>query len=185
MDLTEKLGKDKPADAGVKMSWNWAEVDEADARLHEMLLMITAGEAAGIVESVPSCGFEAWRLLAVRYNSVGEMCTFDKRSAIMKQNPAKNIAELPASIAKFERDLRTFRERTDTELPPQLKLPIFIQMIQTTWKKEFETTFRQPIADRTYEGLVGQLLAIGHEERYMSNGLGPNDMDTASLEKSR
>ena len=70
-------------------------VDEADARLHEMFLMITAGEAAGIVESVPSCGFEAWRLSAVRYNSV------------------KIIAELSASIAKFERDLKTFWERTD------------------------------------------------------------------------
>ena len=50
VDLTEKLGKDKPVDAGVKASWGWPEVDEADARLHEMLLMITAGEAAGIAE---------------------------------------------------------------------------------------------------------------------------------------
>ena len=72
-DLTEKLGKDKAVDASVKMSWSWPEADLADARFHEMLLMITAGEAAGIVESVPSCGFEAWRLLAVRYNLVGEM----------------------------------------------------------------------------------------------------------------
>ena len=57
LDFTEKLGKDKPVDAGVKMSWSWSGVDESDARIHEMLLMITAVEAAGIVESVPSCGF--------------------------------------------------------------------------------------------------------------------------------
>ena len=87
--------------------------------------------------------------MAVRYNSVGEMYTFDKMNAIMKQNPAKNIAKLPASIAKFERDLKMFRERTDSEFPPQLKLPILIQMSPTAWKKEFETTFRQPGADRT------------------------------------
>ena len=113
------------------------------------------------------------------------MYTFDKMNAIMKQNPAKNIAELSASIAKFERDLKTFRERTDTEFPPQLKLPILIQMISTAWEKDAETTFRQHGADRTYEGLVAQLLAIGNEERYMSNRLGPNDMDTDNLEKWR
>ena len=124
-------------------------------------------------------------MLSVRYNSVGEMYTFDKMNAIMKQNPAKNISELPASIAKFERDLKTFRERTSTEFPEVLKLPILIQMIPMAWKKEFETTFRQPGADRTYEGLVAQLLAIGNEERYMSNRLGPNDMETDNLEKIR
>ena len=58
-------------------------------------------------------------------------------------------------------------------------------MIPMAWKKEFETTFRQPGADRTYEGLVAQLLAIGNEERYMSNRLGPNDMETDNLEKIR
>ena len=77
-----------------------------------MLMMITSGEAAGIVETVPMCGFEAWRLLSVRYNSVVEMYTFDKMKAIMKHNLAKNISELPASIAKFEKDLKTFLERT-------------------------------------------------------------------------
>ena len=54
LDLTEKLHKDKAVDASVKMSWSWHEVDEADARLHEMQLMMTAAEAAGIVEPVPS-----------------------------------------------------------------------------------------------------------------------------------
>ena len=185
LEATEKLGKDVQVDMGVKVSWSWDDVDEADSRLHEMLLLITSGEAIGIVESVPNRGFEAWRLLSVRYNSVGEMYTFDKMNAIMKQSPAKNIAELPASIAKFERDLKTFRERTNTEFPEVLKLPILIQMIPMAWKKEFETTFRQPGADRTYEGLVAQLLAIGNEERYMSNRLGPNDMETDNLERNR
>ena len=57
LDLTEKLGKDKAVDAGVRTSWGWPEADKADARFHDMLLMITAREAAGVVESVPSCGF--------------------------------------------------------------------------------------------------------------------------------
>ena len=57
LDLTEKLHKDKPVDATVKGAWIWPEADEADLRLHEMLLLITSGEAVGIVESVPSRGF--------------------------------------------------------------------------------------------------------------------------------
>ena len=104
-------------------------------------------------------------------------------NTIMKQNHAKNIAELPAIIAKFERDLKTFRKRTETELPEVIKLPILIQMIPTSWKKEFETQFRQPGADRTYEALVCQLLAIGNEEGYMSGRRGPDDMDTDNLQK--
>ena len=59
LDLTEKLHKDKPVDAGVKAAWNWPQADEADSRLHEMLLLITSGEAVGIVESVLGRGSEA------------------------------------------------------------------------------------------------------------------------------
>ena len=56
-------------------------------------------------------------------------------------------------------------------------------MIPPNWKKEFETQFRTPGADRTYEALVSQLLAIGNEERYMAGRRGPDDMDTDNLEK--
>ena len=56
-------------------------------------------------------------------------------------------------------------------------------MIPPNWKKEFETQFRTPGADRSYEALVSQLLAIGNEERYMAGRRGPDDMDTDNLEK--
>ena len=95
----------------------------------------------------------------------------------------KHISKLPASIAKFERDLKVFRVRTEVDFPEVLKLPILIQMIPPSWKKEFETQFRTPGADRTYEALVSQLLAIRNEERYMAGRRGPDDMDTDNLEK--
>ena len=82
-----------------------------------MLLSIISGEAVGIAESVPGGGFEAWRLLSVRINSVGEMYTFGKVNAIMKQTPARSVAELLARIVKVERDLKTFRKRTETVFP--------------------------------------------------------------------
>ena len=79
--------------------------------------------------------------------------------------------------------MNTFRERTDTEFPEVFKRPILIQMSPTSWKKEFQTNFRQPGADRKYEALIGQLLAIGNEEWYISRRGGPDDMDTDNLEK--
>ena len=117
LETCEQLGKDSPADRSVIDDWRWGEALEANSRLYDMLMLVTSGEAIGIFESVPGRGFEAWRLLNVRFNSVGEMYTHDKMNAIMKQSPVKHISELPASIAKFERNLKVFRERTEVEFP--------------------------------------------------------------------
>ena len=164
------LGNPQAVDNQVITGWGWAEAVEADSRLHDMLMVVTVDEALGIVESVPGRGFKAWRPINVRFNSVGEMYTFDKMSAIMHQAQVKNISEIPAAIAKFEKDLKTFREITDNEFPEVLKLPILIQMIPNNWKKELEAQFRLAGATRTYDHLASQLLAIGNEERYMSFG---------------
>ena len=185
LEATEKLGNDNPVDENVMTGWRWEDAVRANSRLHDMLVVITGGEANGIVESVPGKGFEAWRLLNIRFNSVGEMYTFDKMSAIMRQNPVRHISEIPAAIAKFEKDLKVFRERTASEFPEVLKLPLLLQMIPASWKKEFETQFRMPGAHRTYDALANQLLAIGNEERYLSRKRGPNDMDTDALERQR
>ena len=68
LEAAEKLGKYTAVDIDLMQSWDWISAVVADSKLHDMLLMITAGEAQGIVESVPEQGSEAWRLLSVRYN---------------------------------------------------------------------------------------------------------------------
>ena len=90
-------------DGNVVASWGWPAAVEANSKLHDMLMLITSSDAQGIVESVPGQGFDAWRLLNERYNSVGEMYTLDKMNAIMEQVPTKTISGMPASIAKFEK----------------------------------------------------------------------------------
>ena len=87
-------------------------------------------------------------------NSTGELYTFDKMNAIMKQTQVKHISAMPAAIAKFEKDLQVFRTRTSTEFPDILKLPILIQMIPTSWKKEFEAQWRVPGAEKKYDSLA-------------------------------
>ena len=52
------------------------------------------------------------------------MYTFDKMTSIMHQSPVKTISAMPASIAKFEKDLKIFRERTGEAFPVILKMPI-------------------------------------------------------------
>lgn len=130
LEATERLGNDHPVDEGIMNGWGWDDAVRANSRLHDMLMVITGGEAQGIVETVPGKGFEAWQLVSVRFNSVGEMYTYDKMSAIMRQNPVKHISEIPVATAKFEKDLKVFRERTGTGFPEVLKLPLLLQMIR-------------------------------------------------------
>ena len=72
---------------------------------------------------------------------------------------------MPAAIARLEKDLKIFRERTESEFPEVLKLPILMQMIPTNWKKEFDTRFRDPCYVKSYETLASQLISIGNEDR--------------------
>ena len=65
------------------------------------------------------------------------MYTFDAMNAIMHQVPVKSISAMPASIAKSEKDVELFEERTGTQFPDILELPILIQMIPTSRKREF------------------------------------------------
>ena len=67
-----------PIDAAVINGLNWADGIVANEKLHDMLSILTGGDALGIVEQVPGEGFEAWRQLNERYNTVGEMYTLDK-----------------------------------------------------------------------------------------------------------
>ena len=185
LDEIEKLGKDTPVDQHILNSWNWSEGVAADSKLHDLLLIITSEEALGVVESVEGRGFEAWRLLNLRFNSVGELYTYDKMNSIMKRTPVKHISEMPAAIAKFEKELKVFREKSGTEFPQMLKLPILMQMIPANWKKEFETQFRNPMVEKTYESLSGQLIGIGTEERYLETRRSGDDMDVDALAREK
>ena len=106
-----------PIDEDVIGSWGWADAVAADGKLYDMLSLSTAGDALGVVESVPSRGFEAWRLLNVRFNGVGEMYSFDKMNKLMNQSQVKSASAMPAAIQKLEHDLKNFHGRTGEAFP--------------------------------------------------------------------
>ena len=60
-------------DAHMIPIWNWSDAVVANAKVHDVLLLVTGTDALGIVEGMPNQGFEAWRLFKGRYSSVGEM----------------------------------------------------------------------------------------------------------------
>ena len=53
LEALEKVLKEQVVDAGVIGSWCWGAAVKADSKLHDMLVLITAGEAQSIVETVP------------------------------------------------------------------------------------------------------------------------------------
>ena len=88
-----------------------------------------------------------------------------------------------SSIAKLEKDLEVFHERTGEAFPEVLKQPTFIQIIPTSWKKEFETQLRSSGALKTYDALATQLVNIENGERYTETREGPDDMDIDAADK--
>ena len=93
-----------PIDDYVITAWQWAPAAEMNTSLHDLLLLITSGDALGIVEPYPGEGYEAWRRLSERFDSLSETYTYEKMNSMMRQNQCKSIVDIPAAIGKFERD---------------------------------------------------------------------------------
>ena len=183
-DALELAEKSKVAISnGLIQSWGWNEGAIANTKLSDMLVSVCEGEALGLVEQVLGQGFEAWRLLNERYNSIGEMYTLDKMNSLMHGKVCKSIADMPIAIADFEKNLKVFSERTGQTFPNILKLPILMQMVPLSWKKEVEAHFRVPSATKTYESLSDMLCGVGNEERYKDRCKDPNDMELDAAEK--
>ena len=82
---------------------------------------------------------------------------------------------MPAAIDKFEKEVRTLKDRTRAEFPEVLNMRILLQMISPSYRREVEAQFRISGADRSYEVLSRQLFDQGNEARYkFKKGL--NDM---------
>ena len=110
------------------------------------------------------------------------MYTYDKMNSLMHQHQVKSISAMPAAIAKFEKDLKVFFDRTGETFPEVLKLPILLQMVPAAWKKEIEAQFRVPGAAKTYEALSNMVCGIGNEERYKEGRRG-DDMEVDAFGK--
>ena len=107
----------EPIDTDDLMELNWEDAYDADHKLYDLLVMVTADDPQILVENYPDQGFQAWRALARRFDPVGEQFTFDRMTALMHRDRCKDIAELPSAIERWSRDLAMYQAKTGKILP--------------------------------------------------------------------
>ena len=103
---------------------SWAPAVVADQKLYDMLVMHLSDDPLILVENHQGRGFEAWRSLSRRYDPVGEQFTFDKMTSLLRRDRCKSIADLPAALEKWTRDLTLYERKTGKTLEKEWRVPI-------------------------------------------------------------
>ena len=81
--------------------------DKASLELHGFLKEYTSGDAAAIVrDNVSNVGLESWRRLHIQFNPRTIKSTLAQQNLEFYPKPAKKLADLPACIAEWEKNLR-------------------------------------------------------------------------------
>ena len=98
---------------------NWPLARAADTKLFDFLTLQCKGDALVLIEHYDGLGFEAWRQLSRRYMPSGVQFELDMMARLMNPAKAQRIADLPATILRFERDLQTYESRTGRAFPTE------------------------------------------------------------------
>ena len=85
------------------MQIQWEHPEEASDKLFDFLVLHTTGDARVCVELSEDNGAEAWRQLVARFDPIGESYVIDTMGHLMEVPRCKNLTELPAALAKWER----------------------------------------------------------------------------------
>ncbi len=127
-------------------------------------------------------GLEAWRQLTRRYMRSGGQYELDMMSRLMNPAKASKIADLPAAILRFERDLQTYEARTGRAFPTEWKAPTFLRILPDSHWEELVRPFQ--LGMRNYEDLVANVRGFSQEAWFSSKGPNDMDLDTAEFMKS-
>ena len=82
---------------------------------------------------------------------IGKMYKYDKINSLMHQSQCTDVADMPAAIDKSEKELRTCKDRTGADFPEVLNMPILLQMMPPSYRREFEAQLGISYAHRSYE----------------------------------
>ena len=167
----------------------WAEAQLADAKLHDFLLMTLEEDAQVLVETpeLECRGFEAWRLLCLRYDPQGGQYELDAMMALMNLTAVKDITALPGAISRFERDMKLYESRSGRAFPEEFKVPTFLKLLPKTHERELKLKFAMGLTN--YNELTAQIMGYSQQLRFEgAYARGDNDsaaMDVSSLEDWR
>ena len=92
---------------------------------------------------------------------------------LMNPQKAARIADLPAAIFRFERDLQTYQTRTGRAFPIEWKAPTFLRILPESHREELVRRFQ--LGMRSCEDLVANVHGFSQEAWFSSKW--PNDMD--------
>ena len=157
----------------------WAPVRVANEKLYDFLSLICKDDAHMLVEQYEGMGFEAWRQLSKRYSPSGGQFELDMMGALMNPRKASKIADLPAEIQRFERNIRTYESKTGRAFPAEWKTPTFLKILPDSHKEELVRRFQ--LGTRDYDTLVGSVRGFSQEAWFSQRG--PNDMQLDPLSK--
>ena len=161
----------------------WDEAEAAAPKLYDTLLQVLQGPALLLIEKpgLENSGFEAWRILVQQYAPSGGAYELDSMMALMTISQCKSLHELPAAVAKFERDVDAYERRSGRIFPVEFKTPAFLRMIPKSHMSDMRWRFSQGSQD--YETLKTSILTFSQHLR-MENAYsrGDNDMQVDSFD---
>ena len=110
----------------------------------------------------------------------GGQYELDMMSRLMNPAKASKIADLPAAILRFERDLQTYESRTARPFPEEWKSPTFLRILPDSHREELVRRFQ--LGMKNYDDLVANVRGFSQEAWFSTKGPSDMDLDSASKE---
>ena len=142
---------------------NWQHAEEADAALTNLLLQVTTDEPNCIVDQLGERGFEAWRQLVARYDPYDDTNELQRITELMSVKRSKSMREVPDAVAQWEREMRTYCERTGFGIPETWKIKILFSMMPSTYEDQLKMHYvRSDKESRKYDTVRRMILDYAH-----------------------
>ena len=87
---------------------------------------------------------------------------------LMKPAKAQRIADLPATILRFERDLQIYESRTGRAFPAEWKSPTFLRILPDSHREEPVRRFQ--LGMKNYNDLVANVRGVSQEAWFSTKG---------------
>ena len=99
----------------------------------------------------------------------GGQFELDMMARLMNPAKAQRIADLPAAILRFERDLQTYESRTGRAFPTEWKSPTFLRILPDSHREELVRRFQ--LGMKSYDDLVANIRGFSQEAWFSTKGL--------------
>ena len=175
-----------PIDTASLAVLSWKHADLASSKLFDMLILKLTDDPLIQAENHTGNGFEAWRSLSRRYDPIGEQFIFDRMTSLMRRERCKDIAELPAALERWTRDMQQYERKTGKTLPMDWRAPIIFQMVPaknyTEIKSRWQLNSEKDVMKFTQE-LIVFANELKHEQAVQGKARGPAPMDLDNVDK--